>query len=132
MRFDRMRPAGTLTALAMLALAAPHGASAQTANVAGKWMLEVTTDNGVTTPSVTLRQDGTSLTGHYSSETLGEADVTGAVEGSKVEFRFSGSIQGQAIDVVYEATLENGMLTGTIDIAGGAFTGTFKGTRSAS
>ena len=94
------------------------------ANVAGDWMLEVTTDGGgTTTPSVMLEQDGTTLSGHYSSEALSEADVTG----SDFTFSLEADLQGQAIDVTYTGTLqEDGTLSGEIDLGGfggGPFTG---------
>ena len=41
--------------------------AAQTpADVAGDWALSVDTEQGTTTPSVMLEQNGTELTGHYS------------------------------------------------------------------
>ena len=43
----------------------------------GDWTLEVSTDNGVTMPELTLEQDGMKLTGHYVSEALGANEVTG-------------------------------------------------------
>lgn len=131
MRFASLRIAGTAVAFAALTLLAANGASAQTADVSGDWTLSVTTDTGTTTPSLTLEQDGTDLTGHYSSETLGEADVTGTVEGSDVTISFTASAQGTEVPVVYKATLEDdGTLSGTIDVAGGLATGTFTAEKS--
>ena len=103
-------------------------ATAQTAEVAGDWALTVETDAaGTTTPSVTLEQDASMLTGHYSSEALGEADVTGSVEGNEVQFSFDADVQGFAIEVTYAATVQaDGTLAGTIslgDLGGGTFTG---------
>ena len=122
--------AGLLIAVAIAAIA-PTWASAQV-SVAGTWTLAVTTDNGVTHPTVVLRQEGATLTGEYSSEALGRADVQGTVEGARVTFTFSGSIQGQSIPVRYTGTLgDDGRLTGTLDIADGMLTGTFVGTREA-
>lgn len=105
--------------------------NAQTADVAGAWALEVTTDQGVSRPSFTLEQDNENLTGHYSSETLGEADLIGTVSGSRVTISFNASLQGQSFPVVYRGTVdENGDMSGTIDLAGGQLTGTFAATRS--
>ena len=101
-------------------------------NVAGAWTMEVTTDaGGTTTPSMTLQQDGTALTGHYTSETLGEADVTGTVEGNEVTINFTADLQGQEVPVTYVATVgADGVMTGTIDLAGGLATGTFTARRA--
>jgi len=95
-------------------------------DVTGKWVFTVQTDAGTGTPTVTLKQDGEKLTGHYSSETLGEADVTGTVKGAEVKFSFSANLQGQAVPVAYAGTVDGkDSMKGTIDIAGGMATGTF-------
>lgn len=127
-----MRLTNMLIAAGAVLAVATAPVDAQTANVAGAWTMSVTTDaGGTTTPSLTLEQDGTALTGHYSSETLGEADVTGTVEGNRVTIRFSADMLGQEVPVVYAATLgDDGVLTGTIDLAGGLATGTFTARRA--
>jgi hypothetical protein len=116
----------SLVVMTMTTLLMAAGLFAQTpADVAGDWALMVDTDAGPTTPSVVLEQDGTELTGHYSSETLGEADVTGS--GNEVQFSFSASAQGFDVDVSYTGTLQDdGTLSGQIslgDLGGGTFTG---------
>ncbi len=104
-------------------------AGQEPADLSGEWALEATTDlGGTTTPSVTLEQDGTTLSGHYSSATLGEADVTGTVDGNDFRFVFDAELQGQPFEVTYTGTLqEDGTLSGEIDLGGladGLFTGT--------
>jgi hypothetical protein len=127
MRLEWLR--GTAT-LAIGLVVGPASAAAQTADVGGTWNLEVTTAQGVTHPSFTLEQDGGDLTGHYSSQTLGEIDFAGNVEGSTVTISFEALVQGQSIPVVYAGTVgEDGTMSGTIDVAGGAVTGTFTATR---
>jgi hypothetical protein len=116
--------------MALAWLAPSHRAAAQVADVSGTWNLEVTTDQGVTRPSVTFEQDDGSLTGSYSSEALGQNRVRGSVEGSTVTWSFSADLQGQSVPVRYRGTLtEDGTMTGTIDIAGGMLTGSFSATR---
>lgn len=131
MKGNWIRFAGGLLTAAAVLTAGVEQASAQNVNVAGAWAMEVTTEaGGTTTPSMTLEQNGTALTGHYASETLGEADVTGTVEGSRVSIRFTASLQGQDVPVLYVATVDaQGVMTGTIDIAGGLATGTFSARR---
>jgi hypothetical protein len=98
-------------------------------DLTGKWLFTVETTAGTGTPTVTLKQDGEKLTGHYSSTNLGEADLTGSVKGQSVNFAFEGNVQGTAVSVTYAATLENkDAMKGTIDI-GGVATGTFAGKR---
>lgn len=122
---------GLIAAAAVLAMGAAE-ASAQTVNVAGAWNMEVTTEaGGTTTPTMTLEQTGATLTGHYSSATLGEADIQGTVDGSRVTIRFSADLQGQEAPVIYVGTVDaNGVMTGTIDIAGGLASGTFTARRA--
>lgn len=129
---NRLRSFGTLTAtvVAMLALATAD-ASAQAVDVSGTWNMEVTTDQGTTTPSMTLEQHGDHLVGRYTSETLGDADVEGSVTGNQVRIGFEADLQGQGVPVVYVATVDaDGVMSGTIDVAGGLATGTFTARRA--
>jgi plastocyanin len=118
------------TIVAIIAIAAATLGAQAKADITGKWTFEVQTDAGSGTPTVTFKQDGEKLTGHYSSATLGEADLTGTVKGSNVNFTFDVDLGGQAGRVTYTATIEsNNTMKGTIDIAGVAG-GTFTGKRS--
>ena len=125
------RVLGTLlVAMIAFTLASADQASAQTADVAGDWTLTVSTDNGITNPLLTLVQDGESLTGHYSSEALGENDIRGMVDGSTVTIRFMADLQGQGVPVVYSGTVDaEGKMSGSLDIADGMLGGTFTATR---
>lgn len=126
MRLSKIRFGGALIAASAIMFSGTEQASAQTANVAGVWTLEVTTDTGVTMPQLTLEQDGMKLTGHYVSEALGENDVTGTVDGQEVTVSFIADLQGQSAPVIYFGTVdEEGVWSGTIDIADGLVTGTF-------
>ncbi|HZR22838.1 MAG TPA: hypothetical protein VFA59_04565 [Vicinamibacterales bacterium] len=100
--------------------------AAQKTDLTGKWTFTVTTDAGTGTPTVTLKQDGEKLTGHYSSQTLGEADLTGTVKGEDVKFSFNADLQGQAVPVTYTGKIDGkDSMKGTLDLAGGMATGTF-------
>ncbi|NNF14431.1 MAG: hypothetical protein HKN72_14480 [Gemmatimonadetes bacterium] len=122
---------GALAILVLVMIAVlPSGIAGQDADVAGAWTLEVETDQGVTTPSWVLEQDGTTLTGRYSSEALGQNPIRGTVDGSTIVIRFSADLQGQAIPVEYRGTLgDDGVIRGSIDIAGGMMQGSFTATR---
>jgi plastocyanin len=114
--------------MTILTLTADSAAQAKV-DLTGKWAFDVQTDAGTGTPTVTLKQDGEKLTGHYSSATLGEADLTGTVKGQNVTFTFDADLQGTAVRVTYVAKIEsNSSMKGTIDI-GGQATGTFTGKR---
>jgi hypothetical protein len=120
------RLVSALAVVAALAVSAAYAGQAKI-DLTGTWTFEVTTDAGTGTPTVTLKQEGEKLTGHYSSATLGEADLTGTVKGSEVNFTFTADLGGQQAPVSYKATAESSTaMKGTIDIAGlagGTFTG---------
>lgn len=98
-------------------------------DVTGKWLFSVTTDAGTGTPTVTLKQQGDTLTGHYSSQVLGEADLKGMVKDRKITFSFKADVQGTSLTVSYTGTVEsNDSLKGTVDL-GGMGTGTFTAKR---
>ena len=120
-----------MMAVCVLAFASvAFAGQASKVDVTGKWVFTVQTDAGTGTPTVTLKQDGEKLTGHYSSETLGEADLTGTVKGTDVKFSFTANLQGQSVPVAYTATVDGkDSMKGTIDLAGGMATGTFTGKR---
>ncbi len=120
-----------LAAAIVIVLAGAVEASAQM-SLTGAWTFTVTTEaSGVTNPAVTLEQDGMTLTGRYSSEQLGEADLTGSVDGSEITFTFDADLGGMVIDVTYTGTIdEDGVITGTMDIGGGLATGTFTAKRA--
>ena len=111
----------------VLALFAVSAAAQGKLNITGKWVFEVQTDAGTGTPTVTFKQDGEKVSGHYSSMTLGEADFTGTLKGQALTFNFQADLQGTAVPVTYTATVDsNTTMKGSIDI-GGAATGTFTG-----
>ena len=126
MRLKSIRIGGALIAATALLFAGAQQASAQVM-MTGDWTLEVSTDNGVTMPELTLEQDGMKLTGHYVSEALGANEGTGTVDGNKVTVSFMASLEGVGeASVLYIGTVDDeGVWSGTIDILDGQLTGTF-------
>ncbi len=120
-----IRTSRMLAAAIVIALAGAVEASAQM-SLSGAWTFTVDLDGSITYPAVTLVQDGETLTGHYSSEGLGENDITGTVSEMKITIMFAADPGlGQVIDVVYTGTIdEEGMISGTLDL-GGLAQGTF-------
>ena len=112
-------------AIAAAAIGANSTAAQAKVDLTGKWMFSVQTDAGSGTPTVTLKQDGEKLTGHYSGQ-LGDVDITGSVKGNDFTFGFSSDLQGNKLDVTYKGTIVNkDELKGSVSIAGlgeGTFT----------
>jgi hypothetical protein len=114
------------TVLAAIAIAtAALFAQASKVDVTGKWMFNVETAAGSGTPTITLKQDGDKLTGHYSGQ-LGESDLTGTVKGQEIAFKFTVDAQGNNLECTYTGTIEGkDALKGKVNIAGladGTFT----------
>ncbi len=118
--------AGALIMAVLLAVPAAQTAQAKV-DVTGIWAFEVQTENGTGTPTVTFKQDGEKLTGHYSSQFLGEAELSGTVKGQSIEFVVAASVQGNAIELSFTGTIENkDAMKGKVSLAGmgeGTFTG---------
>jgi hypothetical protein len=95
-------------------------------DVSGAWALTVQTDQGTGNPTVTFKQDGEKLTGHYSSQVFGEQDVTGTIKGNAITFGFVGSIEGTKFTVTYTGTVEKDTMKGKVSL-GDAGEGTFTG-----
>ena len=112
--------------VAMVLAVAAAAAAQQKVDVTGTWLFDVQTGAGGGTPTVTLKQDGEKLSGHYSSQTFGEVDLTGTVKGDQIAFSFTADVQGTSVPVSYAGTVEsNTAMKGTISITGvgdGTFT----------
>ena len=127
MRFEDMFAKTIVVAVAaLMAVSAILQAQSKT-DVTGKWALEVMTQAGGTTmPEVTLKQEGEKLTGHYTSQALGEANITGTIKGQQIEFSFNVEVQGFALKVRYTGTVEGTTMKGAIslgELGDGVFTG---------
>ena len=110
-----------------LVLAAPSQ-NEKPADVSGVWAFTIETGNGTGTPTVTFKQDGEKLTGHYSSQVLGERDFTGTIKGNAINFAVEADIQGQAVKVTYSGTVDKDTMKGKV-VLGELGEGTFTGKR---
>ncbi len=116
-------------AAAGLVLASAPARAQAKVDLTGAWTFDVQTDAGGGTPTITLKQDGMKLTGHYSSETFGEQELTGTVDGNDVKITINADVQGTALTVVYAGTIESkDSMKGTVDL-GGLGQGTWTGKR---
>ncbi len=99
------------------------------ANVAGKWNVTLQLESKQGMPEFTFKQDGEKLTGQYSSQLMGHADLTGTVKGQAIEFVVSATVQGMPIELRYTGALDSkDSMKGTLS-AGDFGNGTFTGSR---
>ncbi len=127
MQLNAPRAIALLAAALLVALASPVSAQV---DMTGTWNFDVDVQGQITNPSMTLQQNGTQITGTYSSPTLGDADVTGTVEGNRVTVTFEVDFGGQVGTVSYSGTVNSaGLWSGDFSLAGLA-DGTFVGEKS--
>lgn len=111
---------------------APGGAvtngAAQTdkpADVSGAWAIQLDIGGNTVTPGVTFKQEGEKLTGTYSSQVLGEQQLTGTVKGNDITFGFQASFDGNAVKVTYTGKVDKDTMKGSValgDLGEGTFT----------
>jgi len=105
-------------------------AKSGSSDVSGAWTASLQLDTVTATPSFTLKQDGSKITGEYVSQQYGKFPLSGEVTGTAVTFTVSMNIEGNAIEAVYSGVIQaDGSLKGTVDIGGGAMGGTFSASR---
>lgn len=95
-------------------------------DVAGTWALTVETPQGTGNPTLTLKQDGETLTGTYLSQFFGERPVTGNMKGDAITFSFTVAMEGNTVTVTYSGTVEKDTMKGKVafgDMGEGTFTG---------
>jgi hypothetical protein len=84
-------------------------------DVTGTWAFQVELGAGTGTPTMTFKQEGEKLSGHYSGQ-LGEAPLTGTVKGNAIEFAIDVSVEGNAAHIVYTGTVEKDSMKGTVKL----------------
>ncbi len=112
-------------ALALLGAWTNSVAADDKVDLTGTWEIEIEIAGQTGSPVFTLKQEGDKLSGKYKGQ-FGEADVTGKVDGKKVEFSFELEDGSKA---VYTATIEGAdLMKGKADY-GGQAEGTWTGKR---
>jgi hypothetical protein len=120
-----------LTALVMMVVVVSAGSivsagQAAKVDVTGAWVFTVESAAGKSNPTVTFTQTGEKLTGHYSSQLMGETELSGTVKGQAIEFAISANVQGAQVALTYSGTVESkDSMKGTLsagDLGGGTFT----------
>jgi hypothetical protein len=109
----------------LLGVSAALAGQAAKVDVTGKWAFTVETAAGSGNPTLTMKQDGEKLTGHYTGQ-LGESDFTGTVKGNKIDIKFTIDVQGNNLEYIYDGTVDGkDTMKGKVSIVGlgdGTFT----------
>jgi hypothetical protein len=117
---------GGVLVVALCVSVAARAAQSTKVDVTGTWTFTVETDAaGTSMPTVTFKQEGEKLTGHYSSMLVGEAELTGSIKNQALEFAVHAEVQGVQLVLKFEGTVDGkDSIKGTLstEFGGGAFT----------
>src|SRR6478736_5902473 len=114
----------SLFALALVALFLPapqaSGLQLQTraqtqTDVTGEWEASYATPLGPQELKIYLTQEGPRVTGHTTSE-FGESQVRGTINGQDIQFTFSSTDGGRAIEIRVTAKVDGERMRGTAKI----------------
>ena len=85
-------------------------------NAAGEWNITATGAQGTTTSTMTLEQDGETLTGTPNLAEGGSMPLKGMISGNAVNFSGELDAGGTPIELVVTGTLDGDELTGTYEM----------------
>jgi len=118
-------------ALAIAGLTASAGAAHVTRlvrDLTGTWDFSVVTENGTGTPTVTLKQEGTKLTGTYESSRMGVRAMTGTITGDSIRLVLAPAAEGGVMLTFLGVVIGDDLLKGDVDFQGMG-SATFTGAR---
>ena len=98
-------------------------------SVAGTYKLTINTPGGTRTPTLTLKEEGGSLSGTFAGQWGATEFGGGKADGNSVKFDVSISPMGQEIALSFDGTIEGDSISGSVNTPRGAseFTGTREG-----
>jgi hypothetical protein len=102
-----------LLVLPLLLLTSSLVAQADDAILAGSWNLKIVSPQGTRTPSMTLTQDGSALSGHYQGM-RSDAPIAGTIHGNVFELTVKLEGQGASLVVQYKGTVTGNTLAGRV------------------
>jgi hypothetical protein len=97
-------------------------------DITGAWALSVELGTISATPSAVFKQEGENLAGQYTSQQYGTFPLKGTLKGNQLQFTFTMTIEGNAIDVLFSGTADASSIKGSVNY-GGIGEGTFTGTK---
>lgn len=86
-------------------------------DVTGQWNMTFDTDQGTTTATMTLQQDGDTLTGELVSD-QGTLQVEGTITGDTLEWVMEVDAGGAFIEIAMDGTVDGDEMVGTADFGG--------------
>lgn len=84
-------------------------------SVTGTYKLSITTPMGIQTPTLTLKEEGGSLSGSYAGQMRKTEFRGGTVDGNNVKFNITLSAMGRDLTLSFDGTVEGVSITGTMN-----------------
>jgi hypothetical protein len=103
-------------------------ASAEPANVAGKWNVSLQLESITGHPVILLKQDGEKLTGTYEGR-YGQSELKGSIKEKDLEFTVSIVAEGMQTQGVFAGKVDGETMGGEVSFEG-AGDGTWSATRA--
>jgi D-glucosaminate-6-phosphate ammonia-lyase len=100
--------------------AEPAAAPPPVRDLAGTWRIEVEFLHGRRLHDLTLRQDGTLLSGHQHSAQF-EGPVEGEIRADEVRFSFDGHYEGARISFRFSGKADDGAMRGEVALGAASF-----------
>jgi imidazolonepropionase-like amidohydrolase len=85
-------------------------------NVSGTWDVTITSPMGDVSVTITLTQSGSDVTGEFKSEVGTTSVYEGSVGGHEIQFSVKLPIGDQPMELVFNGTVEEETMEGTIDL----------------
>jgi hypothetical protein len=104
-----------VAALLISAQAEPVPVRPPALEIAGNWELRVDLQHASRIHRLALQQSGNQLAGHQQSERF-DGPVKGAIEADAIRFSFDGRHDASNISFVFEGTVRNGSMAGTVAV----------------
>ncbi len=86
-------------------------------DVTGTWNMTIDTEQGATSATLTIQQDGEKLTGSVDSD-QGTLEFEGTISGTKLEWVMEVDAGGAFLEVTIAGTVDGDEMTGTLDLGG--------------
>lgn len=100
----------------------PEKAESTSLDISGKWKAVVDSPMGAMDMTIEFIQDGSNITGSFTSE-MGKWEITdGILSGKELTFSISANIMGQSMAMEFSGTVDNESLEGDISFQEGSAT----------
>ncbi len=109
-----------ITSLAILLAMPTAGLAVQNANVAGKWLLTISTPRGDSTITLNIEQDGSTLSGTSLREGQeNSSELTGTIDGNNITLNMSmGGGGGGRGGRTWEGVVDGNTMSGEMSFGG--------------